>query len=817
MTAVGSILIDNTAGPNRKGEPVLGGIPIARGRLSAGGWFAATSMDGAHHTLEGTPAAWWPDGSVKWLLLCGALDLAGGERSRFELMTGAASPAPGLRCETAGPMIHVLDGDAGTVFGGTAVLMSRTVTGLSAGLVLTDAARARHERWRWRPGEARTVVATANRVVVRMQGPFVSEADTPCCELILFAEVMRGIPELRLQPVFIYTGTPEQDLVRSLTLTVRTTLGGEGAAYAFAEERGPGYSDSVKTFSGQGPRWQEARLLQLGSSFYKIEKRVTASDPWVKAAEGMRSAGWCHLADSSSGLTAAVRNLWREYPRELHIDAARGALTFGLWPADAEPMDFRRYSGTVYGTPVYETANPGYEHIPLRLDGNRWDSRFGALGVAKAHELMLRFHGSTLKAVAVAHRGETARLHVIDPASDVAARACAFTAPCRILSDPAGFAASGVVGKLAALDDRAPSAAEATPRRIGRLVARIAEFVVHEREVRGWYGQYDYGDVQMSFFSNLNRWGYDHGGYAWTNSECLPDYGLWLTALCSGRADWLEAAIDMTRHNRDVDMHHRGPFRGYGSRHNVNHWGCACKEWRISMPLVKRLHYYVTGDPWTREVIDETWRIYEEQPRTLRLAPDAVCAFAAAYVRSEMTGERVDRVRVRRLMDGLADGFAADGRYVKSVHLDLASGNLRLADATAHEEACFFFNKFGGQHALVEAAELLEHGPLLDALVRYARFQLASRLDAFLDLQPVLALAWRRTGESIFREAIEEALREADKAVRFTEQGGSGPTETPRRAILGGLDGANKVMCHPLAVMLNSCPYGLSVGTGVRA
>ena len=53
-----------------------------------------------------------------------------------------------------------------------------------------------------------------------------------------------------------------------------------------------------------------ARQVQLGSSFYRTEKRTFTDASWVKAVEGQRAQGWCHLVNAGGGVTAAMRYLW---------------------------------------------------------------------------------------------------------------------------------------------------------------------------------------------------------------------------------------------------------------------------------------------------------------------------------------------------------------------------------------------------------------------------------------------------------------------------------------------------------------------------
>lgn len=61
----------------------------------------------------------------------------------------------------------------------------------------------------------------------------------------------------------------------------------------------------------------------------------------------------------------------------------------------------------------------------------------------------------------------------------------------------------------------------------------------------------------------------------------------------------------MSRHCSEVDIYHFGPLKGLGSRHNVRHWGCSCKEARIAMAGHHRFYYYLTGDMRLGDVFED--------------------------------------------------------------------------------------------------------------------------------------------------------------------------------------------------------------------
>ena len=141
-------------------------------------------------------------------------------------------------------------------------------------------------------------------------------------------------------------------------------------------------------------------------------------------------------------------------------------------------------------------------------------------------------------------------------------------------------------------------------------------FYKHEVEQRHWYGFWNYGDVMHGYDTVRHSWRYDIGGYAWANTELVPDLWLWYSFLRTGKADVFHMAEAMTRHTSEVDVYHLGRFAGLGSRHNVRHWGCGSKEVRISQAALKRFYYYLTTDERTGELMREVANADEAMVKT---------------------------------------------------------------------------------------------------------------------------------------------------------------------------------------------------------
>ncbi len=799
------VLIHETAGIDRSGEPILGGIPLARGILRQGGTFALHRSEGDSDNgpaiVEGTPAAYWNDGSIKWLHVCGNVDIRGGGTNHFRLTTADHQPdEPALSVERVEgtpsdvpPTVRVRGGqiDVDVCTDWRQALNVRQpgrkcmiTPGLSGELVLVnprtgDQRRSLPLRFK---GEPEVVSQSAARVVIRLAGHFLREDGSDAGELVTFIEILRDTPQLRLQPVFIYLGRPEHDAVAALTLSVHCPIGAdETGRYGFGLADDHAYWDDVLPIQG-GPHWWQARLVQHGSSFFRLEKRIGPEGSWVKATEGTQAEGWCCLTGSRGSLAAGLRNMWQEYPRTLDIDARAGRITFGLVPAETSPLDLRRYSPTIHGMVTYESSVGPFPQ-----------ETHGAYGIAKASELVLHFGDAD----------------AADAAADGARR---FVKPCRLMPDPSHVASTNVVGAIA------PPTESDTGASVERRIESVADFLLQEQQRCGWYGLLDYGDVMESYNTQQQRWAYDHGGYAWINSEALPDFGLWLSTLRHGRADWLEGAIAMSRHNRDVDCYHRGMLTGVGTRHHINHWGDQDKEWRISMPFSRRLHYYMTADPWTLETMRTTIDVFQSYERTARFAPSMTAALAGLYAKWELTGSDEDGEAVWQLLQGFAEAVQPDGSLTSQVHADLRTGKSNPVGEDTFYYEIFFLYSFGGQHLLAELAELLDDKPMSEAIVRHTR-QVVSQADSsgvwsaddrrftLFAILPFLAHAYRATGDRELQQAAHRALKQTE--LNLDDFTPFGRFETPTISVSVSHEGVNKIMCE-LASYLHLAPYGLT-------
>ena len=267
-------------------------------------------------------------------------------------------------------------------------------------------------------------------------------------------------------------------------------------------------------------------------------------------------------------------------------------------------------------------------------------------------------------------------------------------------------------------------------------------FYKQEVEQRNWYGFYNYGDFMHSYDPVRHVWKYDMGGYGWDNTELVPTLWLWLYFMRSGRADVFKLAANLSRHSSEVDVYHAGPYKGLGSRHNVSHWGCPCKEARISMAYHHRYLYYLSGDRRLEEIFTEVkdnersllakdplGDFYDKEemklPTHARSGPDwsSLCSNWLTYW--EMTGHGSYR---DKMLVGMAD--------IKQAPLQLVSGPDFEFDPESYHLGYIGERTTGGTHLQIcmgapqiwyEMAYILEDKEWAKMLADYGRFYYLSK------------------------------------------------------------------------------------------
>ena len=600
-------------------DGVSWGVPWPKGAVQPTTAMQLTTADGKLVDVQTWPVAFWPDGSVKWtgqsiaatLGLVGPLTLtpiAGNVRANTP--TAAikyADDATGISVDTGAVRARIAKQGENLIE--SLIVGDRTVA-QNGRLILQLEDRSRYatdrilreEEFTGRIESAVLEQSTPGRAVVKITGKHKSLTGERVwlpfsVRLYFFA----GSGAIKLTHTIIFDGDGNKDFIKGLGLAfavpfkeelhnrhIRFVGEGEGV-WAQPVRMLPGYRSQTgqvianayaNHLGGQRvpnladldartrdailtvPIWSDAKLTQLSPNGWSIAKRTATPDSsWLHVTDGHRARGLAVLADVSGGIAVGVKDFWQKAPASFEITggaSAVGELKIWLWSPEAEAMDLRRYDDIPHGLSVnYEDWKPG------------WGT---AYGIANTHDLTLWAFGaipSDEQVVAMAH--ETAE-------------------PPILVCTPEYYHAQQALGRWS-LPDRSTAALSWVEDQVQGLV----NFYHDQVDERSWYGFWDFGDIMHNYDFGRHEWRYDVGGWAWANTELMPDMLLWYTFLRTGRAEIFRMAEAMTRHTSEVDNYHMGPFFPLGSRHNVNHWGDGSKQPRESHAGLKRQYYFLTG------------------------------------------------------------------------------------------------------------------------------------------------------------------------------------------------------------------------------
>ncbi|WP_395094657.1 Tat pathway signal sequence domain protein [Armatimonas sp.] len=599
------------------------GVPWPRGIHKPTTAFALS--DGT--PLQSWPLATWPDGSLKWSgHAVGVLENAS---ATLQLVPGQVSAAPRQTVTVTETTDEVLI-ETGTIRArvpkrgdvlitaierdGKAIVQSAQLVSLhcDAPELAEDGGTVRQTK---RVGVIEKLTVEQRgpvRAVIKIEGkhgswlPFVMR-------LYFFA----GSECIRFVHSFVFDGDESKDFLSGLGVRFvvpqseplhdrHVRFSGE-ASGLFAEavrpltglRRDPGQAARANQIAGKPagevagvvarnieriPAWSDFTLSQLTADGFEIRKRTKPGHAWIRAGAGKRAGGVVSLG----GVVLGLRDFWQRHPVQLDIRNAasdKATVTAWLYAPDAGPMDLRFYHDGL-----------GMETHPHELEGldvtyedyeKGWGSPYG---VARTSELFLWALDAT---------PSRERLNTL---TEVVRK------PPQLAAAPAHLHAAGVFG-----DWDLPDRSTATRKAIEDQLDYLLETYLRQVEQRRWYGFWDFGDVMHSYDSDRHEWKYDIGGFAWANSELSPDLWLWTSFLRTGGAEIFRLAEAMTRHTSEVDVHHIGRFAGFGSRHNVQHWGDSSKQPRVSTAAYKRFFYYLTADERTgdlmRDLVDSDQRL----------------------------------------------------------------------------------------------------------------------------------------------------------------------------------------------------------------
>lgn len=669
------------------------GVPLPEGKIDPASSYSLKNEQGQSLPVQSWPLAYWPDGTLKWVGLSTVVDADAGTTFELEPAKEAGTEPLTAMVELTETDDHVLvntgilhceipkhgkqligpmkmDGKE-IASGGRLVCMLQNGPGREVG------AQPSKEKF---IGNIETVTVEHNgpvRAVVKIEGKHVSEAGSRSwLPFIVRLYFYAGQQSVRMVHTVIYDGDQEKDFIRGLGLVLDVPLDEQlyNRHIRFSGENGGLWDEPCRPLAGRRPldfredlyakqltgeriaeretfserqqflidnwaSWNDFKLEQLNADGFRVQKRTNDESAWIDAGYGKRSEGMAFVGDVSGGLAICVRNFWQSFPsaleaRNVKTDTAR--FQAWLWSPEAEAMDMRHYDTLPWG----HTLEASYEDVQPGLST--------ATGVARTSEIML-YASSAVPSYETLNK-------IVQQGNQ----------PALLTATPEYIHTIPVFG-VWSLPDRSTNG----KRWIEDQLDNAFKYYELEVEQRHWYGFWHYGDVQHGYDRQRHTWKYDMGGYAWANTELMPNLWLWYSYLRSGREDIFRMAEAMTRHTGEVDVYHLGRLQGLGSRHNVIHWGGGAKEVRISQAALGRFYYYLTTDERTGDLmrsvteasneaignLDPLRLIREksEYPTHARVGPDWLALVGNWMTEWERTGDTRYRDRILAGVNSLSE------------------------------------------------------------------------------------------------------------------------------------------------------------------
>lgn len=595
--------------PSTDSVSVRFGVPFERGKVKPNDRFCLNDEE-----LDFYPLAYWPDGSLKWGGFSGWIanqkdntlrQLSVQEtknRDKAQRKTSSAYAKPVIHLHTTDQQYIIDNGDSrlflprkqGTAHLLDSLLYRGQISYQRLRLLTDDTAALLDSICIERQSARQLVIKCCAQARGAMEG----------ISYTVRLYVNAGSPAIRVIHSLVYNRTPQQPAPKSLALCADVPL--QQQAYnrhvAFTMDEGRLWHEPVQPVTGrrtlsldgngrgadeqlyhqqlQGislpepeafnemnrgllrdwATWDRFRLSQVLDEGFSIRKsaKPTSQTPWIGTMNGRRSTGGCFVGETGHGLAVAMHDFWQSYPSTMLIEGAtqdKATVTMYLWSPEAEQMNLRHYDTEAHG------LEASYEDIQEGMSTPQ--------GIGRTTTLMLQ--------PTTGYPGDEQLGKLLST----------LTQESQLICTPDYLHAQRAFGVW--------SLPDTLYNKVEDRLNHWVDFYREEIEKRHWYGFWNYGDVMHAYDRERQEWRYDIGGFAWDNTELASNMMLWYNFLRTGRSDIWRMAVAMTRHTSEVDVHHEGPFKGLGSRHNVSHWGCGSKEARISQAIWNRFYYYLSG------------------------------------------------------------------------------------------------------------------------------------------------------------------------------------------------------------------------------
>lgn len=587
------------------------GVPWKKGELNRDETLNLVSSNNRQVPLQSRPLAFWSDGSVKWSGHSAVMSeeskkyyIAKGTPKEYDSTIVVEENTDSISVDTG--KILVMVNKKGSDIIGEIKIGDKVVCSGSKLICIkekrdtTGNLKTEEVLFESKITEVDIEQKGSISCVIKVKGVHIND-DNEWLPFVLRLYFYAGTSSIKAVHTFIFDGDEKQDFIKGLGLRLNIPL--EGSIYnrhvRLAGDTGlfsePCQSISFKyeDYKELYPKqiegniiehdgnaydlvqdmaiWDDFKLIQDSSEHYVIKKRVKQQCAWIDCCHGKRSNGLAFVGSENGGLAVGVKDFWQKHPSAFEINGLkkdRAEMTLWFWSPDANAMDLRHYDTETHKISSYE----GAEQL-----------RSTPYGIANTNEVRIYCFESIPQSQCLWDCSQETQ----DPPI--------------LVCEPEYYHEAGAFGVWSLVDKSTP-----IKRRLEEQLDSLIEFYKAEVEQRSWYGFWHYGDFMHTYDSNRHTWKYDIGGFAWQNTELVPNMWLWYSFLRTGQYDIFKLAEAMTRHTSEVDVYHIGEYKGFGSRHNVIHWGCSAKEARIAMAGLHRFYYYLTADERIGDIMSDS-------------------------------------------------------------------------------------------------------------------------------------------------------------------------------------------------------------------
>lgn len=701
--------------------------------------------------MQSRITAWWPDGSVKWTahtadaaLLGNEIEVVPGTPSQLkqkiqvikkdgfmEILAGSMKVK--IACDGRKLIDSIYFHEKKFLINGETVLILEEPSVWNGNSVKTQ------KEYDSRITQLAVEEEGALQVIIKYTGYHESADKDRKIPFVIRMKVGFESPRIDFIHTFLYDGDEEKDFLKGIGICFQSPL--EGKLYnrhvKFMGDHGvfhesmaqllswrPKVSQEIyeKQIRGERlkltgsdeeivdtvlkdmPFWSEYDLCQDSANHFRIKKKIKDENCcYLDCLHGKRTEGGAAFGSEHGSVLFSIRDFWEKYPSGYtfkKLDGDMAETVMWLWSPSAEAMDFRHYANRGYNQVYYE----GYDYKGAT-----------PYGIACTSECSVMLSEE-----------------MIPKDRELEEFAQSVKRPVQYLGTPEYYHERKAFGYWSL-----PQRHTQMECWLENQLDMAVDFYRNEVDQRNWYGLFNYGDFMHTYDRERHQWRYDMGGYAWDNTELVPTLWLWYAFMRTGREDIFILAEKLSRHASEVDVYHMGRYKGLGSRHNVRHWGCPCKEARIAMAAHHRFYYYLTGDRRLEDIFEELkdneitflnkdplGDFYDKEkmvyPAHARTGPDwsSLCA-------NWLTEwERFDDKKYRdKILTGIRDIKKAPLKLISGPDFEFNPSDVHLryigerASGGTHLQICM-----GAPEVWMELSDLIEDEEWKQMLADYGRF-----------------------------------------------------------------------------------------------